>query len=233
MSEVSRKCPYCAEAIKIEAVKCKHCGSEIDPLAKEQKKRLTREAATANYVPYRAYPVALLVFIAVSFWTVGFVGFGIYFQNSEGSSSSDSTAPIATEARVVKVAPVQPAAAVAPVEIAHWGDYQSTSGWEWKVFIIPENLSRNELITVARKTFAKHSNVRSRFFDDSEKIQEYIDAENFFWDTTGTVVRAEFPTEWRKQHLIAIIHDRSTAGYGRWQLVYNKGGVSEHLVFLE
>lgn len=24
-----RKCPYCAEAIRREAVKCKHCGSEV------------------------------------------------------------------------------------------------------------------------------------------------------------------------------------------------------------
>jgi len=161
------------------------------------------------------------------------VGFWIYFQNSDGSSSLSSIAPVATEARVVKVAPAEPIATEAPVEISHWGDYQSTNGWKWKIFIIPKNISRNELITVARKTFAKHPNVRSRFFDDSEKIQEYIDAENFFWDSTGTVARAEFPTEWRKQHLIAIINDRSTAGYGRWQLVYNQGGVSEHLVFLE
>lgn len=28
-----RKCPFCAEAIRKEAVKCKHCGSAVDPLA--------------------------------------------------------------------------------------------------------------------------------------------------------------------------------------------------------
>lgn len=27
-----RKCPFCAEAIRREAVKCKHCGSEVAPL---------------------------------------------------------------------------------------------------------------------------------------------------------------------------------------------------------
>lgn len=27
-----RKCPYCAEAIRREAVKCKHCGSSVEPL---------------------------------------------------------------------------------------------------------------------------------------------------------------------------------------------------------
>jgi hypothetical protein len=27
-----RKCPFCAESVRKEAVKCKHCGSEIQPL---------------------------------------------------------------------------------------------------------------------------------------------------------------------------------------------------------
>jgi hypothetical protein len=27
--DVSRKCPYCAEAIRLKAIKCRHCGSEI------------------------------------------------------------------------------------------------------------------------------------------------------------------------------------------------------------
>lgn len=26
-----RKCPFCAEAIRIEAVKCKHCASDLSP----------------------------------------------------------------------------------------------------------------------------------------------------------------------------------------------------------
>lgn len=28
-----RKCPMCAEDIKFEAIKCKHCGADIDPIA--------------------------------------------------------------------------------------------------------------------------------------------------------------------------------------------------------
>ncbi len=31
----TRACPFCAELIKIEAIKCKHCGSDVPPLVVE------------------------------------------------------------------------------------------------------------------------------------------------------------------------------------------------------
>lgn len=35
---VNRKCPFCAEVIKSEAIVCKHCGREVQPM--EQKIRV-------------------------------------------------------------------------------------------------------------------------------------------------------------------------------------------------
>ena len=37
-----RKCDYCAEPIRIEAVKCKHCSSELRPLTDEEVKVIER-----------------------------------------------------------------------------------------------------------------------------------------------------------------------------------------------
>lgn len=31
-----RKCPFCAETIKAEAVVCKHCGKDVEPLPKQE-----------------------------------------------------------------------------------------------------------------------------------------------------------------------------------------------------
>jgi predicted nucleic acid-binding Zn ribbon protein len=89
MSDPTKKCPYCAEAILADARKCKHCGEMLDakPLVIEQtgkqyKKEMLLgagiaiagvlvaifsipfESSTAMMVGILMVPLGLLVFIA-------------------------------------------------------------------------------------------------------------------------------------------------------------------------
>lgn len=36
-----RKCPFCAEPVRVEAVKCRHCGSALDPAESGEKSSKT------------------------------------------------------------------------------------------------------------------------------------------------------------------------------------------------
>lgn len=51
LSEGLAKCPYCAEMIKPEAIKCRHCGSEIEPskLLVEDKKNATPDGTSIRF----------------------------------------------------------------------------------------------------------------------------------------------------------------------------------------
>ena len=53
ISSQYRKCPFCAEMIRREAIKCKHCGSELPPVAAVAS---APESSTAA-VPYDAASV--------------------------------------------------------------------------------------------------------------------------------------------------------------------------------
>lgn len=44
-----RKCPMCAEEIRAEAVKCKHCGSDVDPLPPSEVKEDVPRPVPQNF----------------------------------------------------------------------------------------------------------------------------------------------------------------------------------------
>ncbi|NMT62189.1 hypothetical protein [Marinobacter orientalis] len=117
------------------------------------------------------------------------------------------------------------------INASFWGEY--TSWATWKIVIVPRDLSRAEIVSLAKSVYKKYPKTRVRFFDDDQKIEQQIKAEQYAWDTTGTVPQTQFPTEWRKKHQIAIINDRSEQARNRWQLLYVKGGVNEFMIFLK
>lgn len=46
---VHRKCPMCAELVKLEALRCRHCGGELVPAAPGSPTAEDHEAAAAQY----------------------------------------------------------------------------------------------------------------------------------------------------------------------------------------
>lgn len=76
-----RKCPFCAEVVRIEAIKCKHCGSALEPIAtvtridaplrtveqqQDDKRAFDKAGRTAAAVTFGVFAVlALLVFFAL------------------------------------------------------------------------------------------------------------------------------------------------------------------------
>ena len=75
-----RKCPKCAEDIQMDAVLCKHCKSELEPLTKDEIKNLKIAAKKAEHLPGW---FVLMVFVMV--------GFIIYLMAGSGSSSTSSS----------------------------------------------------------------------------------------------------------------------------------------------
>lgn len=66
-----RRCPYCKELINYNAIKCKHCKSNIKPLAKstlEKYDRLYRKRLNRRRVFTKILLIIMVIFIALTFY---------------------------------------------------------------------------------------------------------------------------------------------------------------------
>ena len=100
-----RECPYCAEEIKREALVCKHCTREVEPLESIQPPFFSGNWLTKpirrGAVPTVIGSILLLMWLSASnspdldpgnrFWTLitylAILGFGIYRLNKKDSKS--------------------------------------------------------------------------------------------------------------------------------------------------
>ncbi|HBP0911844.1 TPA: hypothetical protein L5599_003515 [Pseudomonas aeruginosa] len=87
--EDEKKCPFCAEFIKSEAVKCKHCGSTLASVG------LPVSAAETKGGAKKGIGVLRWAALAVIAGGVAFLGFGAYIGSTpEGKARSQARAAI-------------------------------------------------------------------------------------------------------------------------------------------
>jgi len=93
-----KKCPYCAEMVSAEAVKCKHCGESLDPV---DRLKSLRDAYNRKWRPsfifmgiigmaVPALGLSLTLGSAIGFGIALFIGIIIYASNYPRKDSSNA-----------------------------------------------------------------------------------------------------------------------------------------------
>ncbi|WP_411959404.1 hypothetical protein ACK56M_09960 [Pseudomonas sp. s4] len=86
MDLTEKRCPFCAETIKAEAIRCKHCHADLDKAI----------ILPADYIDRpKGMGVITKIFLALLALVVAFLGFGFYVDSTpEGKERSKARAAI-------------------------------------------------------------------------------------------------------------------------------------------
>jgi hypothetical protein len=96
--ESGRRCPFCAELIKKEAIVCKHCGRDLPALTPPPppKRWAHVDPGQTETVSEGERRKASLIFVAALFGIVGAVGLAMYVFSPPDSRTDTASKPVAT-----------------------------------------------------------------------------------------------------------------------------------------